>query len=51
MADAAVTEFKLGHYHSPRAGRLALVTIDNGADHRKPTFLGEAALDSLDSVS
>jgi 3-hydroxyacyl-CoA dehydrogenase/enoyl-CoA hydratase/carnithine racemase len=40
MAD---TEFKLA-----RAGDVALVTIDNGEDWTKPTFFGEAALESLD---
>jgi 3-hydroxyacyl-CoA dehydrogenase/enoyl-CoA hydratase/carnithine racemase len=38
-----VTEFKLS-----RAGDVALVTIDNGADWTKPTFFGERALESLD---
>jgi 3-hydroxyacyl-CoA dehydrogenase/enoyl-CoA hydratase/carnithine racemase len=33
-----------------RAGGVALVTIDNGEDWRKPTFLGQAALESLASV-
>jgi 3-hydroxyacyl-CoA dehydrogenase/enoyl-CoA hydratase/carnithine racemase len=39
------TEFKL-----VRAGDVALVTIDNGEDHTKPTFFGRAALASLDRV-
>ncbi|MDQ3823179.1 MAG: 3-hydroxyacyl-CoA dehydrogenase NAD-binding domain-containing protein [Actinomycetota bacterium] len=39
------TEFKLA-----RAGDVALVTIDNGEDHTKPTFFGRAALASLDRV-
>jgi 3-hydroxyacyl-CoA dehydrogenase/enoyl-CoA hydratase/carnithine racemase len=39
------TEFKLA-----RAGEVALVTIDNGEDHTKPTFFGRAALASLDRV-
>ena len=38
-----VTEFKVA-----RAGDVALVTIDNGEDWKKPTFFGEAALASLD---
>jgi 3-hydroxyacyl-CoA dehydrogenase/enoyl-CoA hydratase/carnithine racemase len=38
----SVTEFKLS-----RAGEIALVTIDNGEDHRKPTVFDEAALESL----
>jgi 3-hydroxyacyl-CoA dehydrogenase/enoyl-CoA hydratase/carnithine racemase len=33
-----------------RAGTVALVTIDNGEDWQKPTFLGRAALESLASV-
>ena len=40
MAD---TGFKLA-----RAGEVALLTIDNGEDHTKPTFLGRAALASLE---
>jgi 3-hydroxyacyl-CoA dehydrogenase/enoyl-CoA hydratase/carnithine racemase len=39
----AETEFRI-----TRAGEVALVTIDNGADYTKPTFFGEAALSSLD---
>jgi 3-hydroxyacyl-CoA dehydrogenase/enoyl-CoA hydratase/carnithine racemase len=39
------TAFKLA-----RAGDVALVTIDNGEDHTKPTFFGRAALASLDRV-
>jgi 3-hydroxyacyl-CoA dehydrogenase/enoyl-CoA hydratase/carnithine racemase len=32
------------------AGALALVTIDNGEDHTKPTFFGRAALESLERL-
>ncbi len=39
------TELKL-----QRVGGLALVTIDNGEDHTKPTFFSRAALESLDRV-
>src|SRR5688572_29220191 len=39
------TEFKLA-----RAGDVALVTIDNGEDHTKPTFFGRSALASLERV-
>jgi 3-hydroxyacyl-CoA dehydrogenase/enoyl-CoA hydratase/carnithine racemase len=39
------TEFKLA-----RAGDVAIVTIDNGADHTKPTFFSRGALESLDRV-
>jgi len=40
---APVTEFRVA-----RAGDIALVTIDNGEDYTKPTFFGEAAMESLD---
>jgi 3-hydroxyacyl-CoA dehydrogenase/enoyl-CoA hydratase/carnithine racemase len=36
------TEFKLG-----AAGDVALLTIDNGEDWQRPTFLGRAAMESL----
>jgi 3-hydroxyacyl-CoA dehydrogenase/enoyl-CoA hydratase/carnithine racemase len=42
MAD---TVFKLN-----AAGRIALVTIDNGEDHRKPTTLGRSAFESAVDV-
>src|SRR5437773_3068555 len=38
------TEFKLQRVY----GDVALVTIDNGEDYRRPTTLGRAALESLD---
>jgi 3-hydroxyacyl-CoA dehydrogenase/enoyl-CoA hydratase/carnithine racemase len=34
----------------PDAGVVALVTIDNGEDHAKPTFFGRAALESLERL-
>jgi 3-hydroxyacyl-CoA dehydrogenase/enoyl-CoA hydratase/carnithine racemase len=40
------TEFKLNAVDTP-AGRLALVTIDNGEDYTKPNVFGPAALESL----
>jgi 3-hydroxyacyl-CoA dehydrogenase/enoyl-CoA hydratase/carnithine racemase len=40
---APITEFKVA-----RAGDVALVTIDNGADWTKPTFFGRAALASCE---
>jgi 3-hydroxyacyl-CoA dehydrogenase/enoyl-CoA hydratase/carnithine racemase len=39
----AETAFKLA-----RAADVALLTIDNGEDHTKPTFFGRAALESLE---
>ena len=39
------TVFKLN-----RAGSVALVTIDNGEDYRKPTTLGRSAFESAVQV-
>src|SRR5438309_4255146 len=43
------TVFKLNSV-STRVGPLALVTIDNGEDHSKPTTLGRSGLESLASL-
>ncbi len=43
------TEFKLARVER-EDGSIALVTIDNGADHTRPTSLGRAALESLSGV-
>lgn len=43
-----ITSFKLRFAESRRAGRLGLLTIDNGADYTKPTTFGAAALDDLE---
>jgi 3-hydroxyacyl-CoA dehydrogenase/enoyl-CoA hydratase/carnithine racemase len=43
------TRFKLRRL-STRVGPVALVTIDNGADWRKPNTFGRAALESLHDV-
>jgi 3-hydroxyacyl-CoA dehydrogenase/enoyl-CoA hydratase/carnithine racemase len=40
------TEFKLARVETEQ-GAIALVTIDNGLDHTKPTSLGRTALESL----
>ena len=45
MADAPVTRFHL-QKHMTRVGPIALVTIDNGADWRRPNTFGEHALRS-----
>ena len=47
---AEVTEFKLTYHESKRAGRLALLTMDNGHDHTKPNTFGAGALRSLDAA-
>ncbi|MGH8934591.1 MAG: enoyl-CoA hydratase/isomerase family protein, partial [Egibacteraceae bacterium] len=44
------TEFKLTYHESASAGRLALLTMDNGADHSRPTTFGQRALESLDAA-
>ena len=49
MADAAVTRFHLQTLHT-HVGPIALVTIDNGADWRKPNTFGADALASLSEV-
>jgi 3-hydroxyacyl-CoA dehydrogenase/enoyl-CoA hydratase/carnithine racemase len=46
MADEVVTEFKVT-YADSRAGRIAIVTMDNGHDHTRPNTFGEGALASL----
>jgi 3-hydroxyacyl-CoA dehydrogenase/enoyl-CoA hydratase/carnithine racemase len=46
-----LTEFKLARVARPEVERpIALVTIDNGADHRKPTVFGRTAFQSLEHV-
>lgn len=49
MADAPVTRFHLQKL-ATRVGPIALVTIDNGADWRKPNTFGADALASLADV-
>jgi 3-hydroxyacyl-CoA dehydrogenase/enoyl-CoA hydratase/carnithine racemase len=43
------TEFKLNRVES-LVGPIALVTVDNGEDHRKPTTLGRSAFESAVGV-
>jgi 3-hydroxyacyl-CoA dehydrogenase/enoyl-CoA hydratase/carnithine racemase len=45
----ADTVFKLNRIES-KVGPIALVTVDNGEDHRKPTTLGRSALESAVEV-
>ena len=49
MADTPVTRFHLQKLHT-HVGPIALVTIDNGADWRKPSTFGADALASLSEV-
>src|SRR6059058_2020831 len=47
----ALTQFKLAQVIKPELERpIALVTIDNGADHMKPTVFGRSAFESLARV-
>ena len=43
------TEFKLARVDTADAA-VALVTIDNGEDHTKPTFFGRTAMESLERL-
>ena len=47
---SAETHFTTRYVDSRRAGRLAVVTMDNGHDHSKPTTFGEVALRSLNAA-
>ena len=49
---AAVTEFKLAAVERPRElpAPIALLTIDNGADHTVPTVFGRSAFESLERI-
>jgi 3-hydroxyacyl-CoA dehydrogenase/enoyl-CoA hydratase/carnithine racemase len=47
VSDDVFTRFKLTYTDSPTAGRLAIMTMDNGRDYRKPNTFGEQALGSL----
>ncbi|HSK23308.1 MAG TPA: 3-hydroxyacyl-CoA dehydrogenase NAD-binding domain-containing protein [Egicoccus sp.] len=47
MTDDVYTQFKLTYDESPSAGRLAVLTMDNGQDYRKPNTFGAQALQSL----
>ena len=50
MAEEFITEFKVNYYEHPRAGKLAIMTMDNGADYKKPSTLGAGALESLNNA-
>ncbi|EST37282.1 3-hydroxyacyl-CoA dehydrogenase [Streptomycetaceae bacterium MP113-05] len=47
--DEVVTEVHVRHLNLPEnAGRFALITLDNGFDHTKPTTFGPQSLANLD---
>ncbi|MBW1980253.1 MAG: enoyl-CoA hydratase/isomerase family protein [Deltaproteobacteria bacterium] len=37
-------------FYSSRVGKIALLTMDNGADYKKPTTFGQQALESLNEA-
>ncbi|MGQ9655290.1 MAG: enoyl-CoA hydratase/isomerase family protein, partial [Thermodesulfobacteriota bacterium] len=41
-----ITNFYVTAYDSPQ-GKIAILTMDNGEDYRKPNTLGEKALENL----
>lgn len=45
-----VTDFKLTWFDSPVAGRLAILTMDNGHDYTRPNTFGPGALASLNAA-
>ena len=44
-----ITVFLTQFYDSP-VGKIAILTMDNGQDHRKPNTLGQASMESLSSA-
>ncbi|GAA2449540.1 3-hydroxyacyl-CoA dehydrogenase NAD-binding domain-containing protein [Streptomyces macrosporus] len=49
--DEVVTSAQVRHLDLPQgAGRFALITLDNGFDHTKPTTLGPQSLANLDKA-
>lgn len=50
MAEELVTQFKVTYYDHPKAGKLAIMTMDNGADYKKPNTFGAGALVSLNEA-
>lgn len=49
--DEVVTQAHVRHFDLPfGAGRFALITLDNGLDHTKPTTFGPQSLANLDAA-
>ncbi|MFF4158978.1 3-hydroxyacyl-CoA dehydrogenase NAD-binding domain-containing protein [Streptomyces sp. NPDC001678] len=48
--DEVVTQAHVRHLDLPGAGRFALITLDNGLDHTKPTTFGPQSLANLDAA-
>ena len=50
MAEELITEFKVTYFEHPKAGKIAIMTMDNGADYNKPNTFGAGALASLNQA-
>ncbi len=48
--DEVVTQAHVRHLDLPGAGRFALITLDNGFDHTKPTTFGPQSLANLNAA-
>ncbi|MER0244426.1 3-hydroxyacyl-CoA dehydrogenase NAD-binding domain-containing protein [Streptomyces sp. HSW2009] len=48
--DEVVTQAHVRHLELPGAGRFALITLDNGFDHTKPTTFGPQSLANLNAA-
>jgi 3-hydroxyacyl-CoA dehydrogenase/enoyl-CoA hydratase/carnithine racemase len=50
MAEELITQFKVTYFDHPKAGKLAIMTMDNGADYKKPNTFDDKALASLNEA-
>jgi 3-hydroxyacyl-CoA dehydrogenase/enoyl-CoA hydratase/carnithine racemase len=50
MPEELITQFKVTYYDHATAGKLAIMTMDNGADYKKPNTFGTGAIDSLNEA-
>ena len=50
MAEELITEFKVNYFEHPKAGKIAIMTMDNGADYNKPNTFGAGAIASLNQA-
>src|SRR5450759_3118719 len=50
MAEELVTQFKVTYFQHPKAGKIAIMTMDNGADYKKPNTFGQGAIESLNEA-
>ena len=50
MAEELITQFKVTYFDHPKAGKLAIMTMDNGADYKKPNTFGTGAIVSLNEA-